>query len=142
MTVPPEPGDYNRPDWSDEDQRLRASMASELPSRQSLIDREDFLQADPVMVEGEASYARIAVYAVAALLVMCVVLYGMGNNRGNTTASYPQATADKMAANPAPPVRNVTPGPTTQSGTTTGAASSTPAQAPSPGLTAPGAMTR
>ncbi len=126
MTVQSEPGDFNRPGWSEEDQRLRASMAGEDPMRSSRIDREDALQADPIMVEGEASRVRIAVYAVAALLIMCVVLYGMGNNRSNTVASSPVATApaNNMA-------RNVAPGPNAQPGMTTGAAPRTPAQAPS-----------
>lgn len=144
MTVPPEPGDFNRPGLSEEDQRLRASIASELPPRPSSVDREGILQADPIMVEGEASRTRIVVYAIAALLIMCVVFYGMGNNRSNTTASAPPApptAANKMAANPLPPIRNIAPDWNALPGMTTGAAA--PSDLPRGPASAPtGAITR
>ena len=94
------------------------------------------LQADPEMQEGPASAGRIAVYAVAAVVLLGAVFYGLNNsqsqapNTAASTSSAPPAaaTADNSGTN-SPPIRNVTPN--RDSGTTTGAApaQSTPPQA-------------
>ena len=140
MADPREPGDQGRPSFSDDEQRLRASMANELPPRRPEMEVDDDLYGmhkRPSMAEGEASYGRIALYAVVALLVVSAVLYGMGHNGGTMIAQRgPGSVADN--ANPAPPpVRNVTPGPNSQSGTTTGAAPTNPAPASNPPSPAP-----
>jgi hypothetical protein len=142
MTVPREPGDDRRADWTDDDMRLRASMAAEAPPRPRRRDEDlnDFPQADPELAERRTGVGRIALYAVAALLIIGAVLYGVSQN-GTTTASNPEPanTAANTPNPPQPPVRNVTPGPNAQPGTTTGSASGTPAPtrpaAPVPGGT-------
>jgi hypothetical protein len=143
MAVSREPGDQGRPSSSDDEQRLRTSMANELPPRRSSLDDDLYgdLQADPEMAEGRASYGRIAIYAVAALLVVCAVLYGMSQNDTNTasngTSQSPSVTTSENASKPPlPPVRDVTPGPNSQPGTTTGAAPNAPAT-PAPKTTNP-----
>jgi hypothetical protein len=143
MAVPREPGDPAHGGWSDEDRLLHASMASELPPprRSDPDDLEGPLQADPEMAETSAGPGRIAAYAVAALLVVFAVLYGMTQN--SPTASNPPASSTAANTQASPPVRNVTPGPNTQPGTTTGAAPSRPAQAPAtPAAAGPGTTTR
>jgi hypothetical protein len=149
MTLPREPG---RPLYSnDEDKRLRANMASELPPRPSRFedDLDGPLQADPELAEGPAGFGRIAIYAIAAILIVCAVLYGMSQNGTNTAANPPPPanTAANAPNPPLPPVRNVTPGPNTQPGTTTGAATGNPSPAPdnnmaNPSAAGPGATTR
>jgi hypothetical protein len=90
----------------------------------------------------------MAVYAITAILIVCAVLYGMSQS-GTNTASNPLAPANTAAnspSSPLPPVRNVTPGPNTQPGTTTGSASDNPALAPdnpaNPAAASPGETTR
>ena len=103
------------------------------------------LQADPEWAEGPASGTRIALYAVAAAIILGAVFYGL-NNSDTTTVSTgtntptaqtttPQSTpkADRnMAEQSKPPVapgvRDVTP----QPGTTTGSAPAQPQSAPPP----------
>ncbi|MDR3468113.1 MAG: hypothetical protein P4M07_19440 [Xanthobacteraceae bacterium] len=144
MAVPREPGDPVRRGWSEDDRLLHASMADELPPRQSIPDDlEGPPQADPEMAEAPAGPGRIATYAVAALLVVFAVLYGMTQN--SPIASNPPASNTAANTQASPPVRNVTPGPNTQPGATTGAAPSKPAQAPAPttpGAAGPGTTTR
>ncbi|MGO9357848.1 MAG: hypothetical protein ACLP1D_09245 [Xanthobacteraceae bacterium] len=108
MTVPREPGDPGRPGWPDD-------------------DLEVYLRSDPELAEGPSGFGRIAVYAVAALLIVGAVLYGMNQN-GTTTATNPPANTAANTPNP-PPIRNVTPGPNSRPGTTTGSAPATPAPA-------------
>lgn len=148
MTVPREPGDPARGGWSEDDRLLHASMANEIPPRPS--DRDDLegpLQADPEMAEMPAGPGRIAIYAVAALLVVFAVLYGMTQNNTSptNTASTPPAAHTAANAPASPPARNATPGPNAQPGTTTGAAPGHPAQPPAPAAPSaagPGATTR
>jgi hypothetical protein len=148
MTLPREPG---RPLYSDDDKkRLRADMASEMPPRRSRYDDDlaDPSQADPELVEGPAAFGRMAIYAIAAILIVCAVLYGMSQNGTNTASNPPPPanTAANTPNSPPPPVRNVTPGPNTQPGTTTGAATGNPSPAPNnaanPSAAGPGATTR
>jgi len=129
MTIPPR--DPNRPVLP-EDQRLRETVANELPPRPSRFDdtTDNRLQADPEMAEGPAGFGRIAIYAVAAIVIVCGLFYGITRPSTNTASNTPPtATTATNTATP-PPVRNVTPGPNSQPGTTTGAATSTPPSAP------------
>jgi hypothetical protein len=110
------------------------------------LDNE--LQADPEMAEGPASGTRIALYAIAAAVILGAVFYGL-NNSETTTATTgattptaqttaPQSTpkADRnMAEQSKPPVapgvRDVTPS-NSQPGTTTGSAPAQPQSSPPP----------
>lgn len=104
------------------------------------LDNE--LQPDPELAEGPASGARIALYALAAAVILGAVFYGLNNNSTTTTANSgatapPAATsqtttpktdrnvAEQSKPPVAPGVRDVTPY-NAQPGTTTGAASAQP----------------
>jgi hypothetical protein len=113
------------------------------------MDRE--FQADPELAEGPASSSRIAIYAIAAAVILGAVFYGLNNSSMNSTTeptSTASTTTPSSTANPkaapnnnvaeqtkppvAPGVRDVTPY-NTQPGTTTGAAPAHPQQQPAPG---------
>ncbi len=117
------------------DQTYRPDPANDMPPRPSRFDDE--LQPDLELTEGPASSGRMAAYAVAALLIVGAVLYGVTHTSTSDTASTTSSPATNTAANapspaPPPPVRNVTPGPNTQPGMTTGAAPTAPAPKPAP----------
>ena len=94
---------------------------------------EGEFQADPELAEGSASRMRVALYAVAILAVLGALFYGLNaaNNSSQTASNAPTATAPSNMARTTPssqpPVRNVTPGPGSSSGVTTGQAPSAPA---------------
>jgi hypothetical protein len=110
------------------------------------LDNE--LQADPELAEGPASGTRIALYAVAAAVILGAVFYGL-NNSETTTATTgantptaqttaPQSTpktdrnvAEQSKPPVAPGVRDVTPS-NSQPGTTTGSAPAAQPQSASP----------
>lgn len=134
MAFPREPEQSYRPIPSDEEIRRRAA-ANETQPRPSRFDDE--LQPDLELTEGPAGPGRMAAYAIAALLIVGAVLYGMTRPPNDTASTVPQPPSTNTAANAptptSPPVRNVTPGPNSQSGMTTGAAPmapTTPAPAP------------
>jgi hypothetical protein len=81
--------------------------------------------------EGPVSGTRVALYAVAVLALVGALFYGMSTATNTDTASNPTPPAGNMAQRPtpAPPpaVRDVTPRPNTEPGTTTGAAPAAPA---------------
>lgn len=125
-----DPNDPFRPAVGNEPRRDARSLDNEL-------------QADPELAEGPASGTRIALYAVAAAIILGAVFYGL-NNSETTTATgtntntptaqttAPQSTpkADRnMAEQTKPPVapgvRDVTPY-NNQPGTTTGSAPAQP----------------
>ena len=94
---------------------------------------EGEFQADPELAEGPASRTRVALYAVAILAVLGALFYGLNaaNNSSQTASNTPSSAAPSSMAQstPQPPVRNVTPGPNTSPGVTTGQAPSAPAPA-------------
>jgi hypothetical protein len=94
---------------------------------------EGEFQADPELAEGPASRTRVALYAVAILAVLGALFYGLNaaNNSSQTASNAPTSAAPSNMAQsaPQPPVRNVTPGPNSSPGVTTGQAPSTPAPA-------------
>jgi hypothetical protein len=133
MAFPREPDQPYRSVPSDEEIRRQAA-ANELPPRPSRFDEE--LQPDLELTEGPASSGRMAAYAIAALLIVGAVFYGVSHTSNSNTASAPPSTSTAANA-PAPtaappPVRNVTPGPNTQPGITTGMAPNAPAPTPPP----------
>jgi hypothetical protein len=136
MAFPREPDQPYRSVPSDDD--IRQAAANELP-RSSRFDDE--LQPDLELTEGPASSGRMAAYAIAALLIVGAVLYGVAHTSNSNTASTPPSTSTAANA-PAPtaappPVRNVTPGPNTQPGMTTGMTPNAPAPTPQQNNPAP-----
>lgn len=100
------------------------------------------LQADPELAEGPASGTRVALYAIAAAIILGAVFYGLNNSEtttattgtttptAQTTAPPTTPKADRNMAEqskpPVPPgVRDVTPS-NSQPGTTTGSAPAQP----------------
>jgi hypothetical protein len=90
------------------------------------VRRDNELQPDPELSEGSASGTRIALYALAAAIVLGFVFYGLNNSSvheaGTTPAS--QSAQTQPASPPATPpgMRDVTPKANTNPGVTTGAA--------------------
>jgi hypothetical protein len=91
---------------------------------------ESDMQIDPELQEGPASSSRIALFAVGIAIVLGAVFYGLNNSSVKEAQTAPPAqTAQQspQASPQAPPgMRNVTPGPNSQPGMTTGAAPSHP----------------
>jgi hypothetical protein len=109
-TDPYEPG--LDPDYRDRPQRL-----------------EEDLQIDPELAEGRASGGKVALFALCIALVLGAVFYGLNNTSVKEAQTSPPAqTAQTQPANPqAPPgMRDVTPKPNTEPGTTTGSATNRP----------------
>lgn len=104
------------------------------------------LQADPELAEGPASGTRVALYAVAAAIILGAVFYGLNNSETTTGTTTPTAqtttpqstpkTDRNMAEQSKPPVppgvRDVTPSNNNQPGTTTGSAPAQPQSSPPP----------
>jgi len=90
------------------------------------VRRDNELQPDPELAAAPTSSARMALYALAAAIVLGFVFYGLNNSSvheaGTTPAS--QSAQNQPASPPAAPpgMRDVTPRPNTSPGTTTGAA--------------------
>jgi hypothetical protein len=118
----------------------RPGPADENLNRQSRLDNE--LQADPELAAGPANGTRVAMFALAIAVVLGAVFYGLNSTSMNPAGTTPSGqTAQTQPANPpaAPPgMRDVTPGPNTAPGTTTGAATNRPTP-PAPNPTGTGA---
>lgn len=92
--------------------------------------------ADPMMPSdrfddaGPVSGTRVALYAVAVLALIGALFYGMSTATNTDTASTPSSSnmAAQRPATPPPAVRDVTPRPNTEPGTTTGAAPAEPSK--------------
>lgn len=120
----------------------RRETAPDDPRSATQLDAQ--LQADPQMREGPVTSGRLALFALAIVLVFGVVFYGLSgpstdpNNPSVATQTSPPAPGQTDARNapPVPPgVRDVTPrgtDPNAQNGVTTGAAPA-PRAAPSGG---------
>jgi hypothetical protein len=102
--------------------------------RQARLDSE--LQADPELAEGPASSGKVAMFALAIAVVLGAVFYGLNNTSMNQAGTTPPtSTAQNTQTSPpaAPPgMRDVTPKPNMEPGTTTGAAPSRPQAPPAP----------
>jgi hypothetical protein len=86
---------------------------------------DDELQVDPELSEGHASGGKIALFAACIALVLGAVFYSLNNSSINRASTAPpaQTAQTQPATPPSPPgMRDVTPKPNTQPGTTTGAA--------------------
>src|ERR1700760_3835378 len=104
----------------------RSGLSDEV-GRPSRFDSE--LQAYPELDEGPASSGKIALFALAIALVLGAVFYGLNNTSVHEAQTAPpKSIAQTQPAPPqAPPgMRDVTPRPNTEPGTTTGAAPSNP----------------
>ena len=91
------------------------------------LDKE--LQADPELAEGPASGGKVAMFAIAAAVVLGAVFYGLNNSSMNPGGTG-QTTAQTQTTTPAAPpgMRDVTPRSNTEPGMTTGAAPARPQQ--------------
>jgi hypothetical protein len=119
MAYQPNPNDPYRPNLSDDE-----------INRQARLDNE--LQADPELAEGPASGGKVAMFAVAIALVLGAVFYGLNNSSVNPAGTASTAQNTSQSSPPAAPagMRDVTPRPNTDPGTTTGAAPARPVQPP------------
>ena len=93
------------------------------------------LQPDPELAETPASGGRIALYALAIVVVLGAAVYGFSHSStqqaGTTPAS--QTAQTQSGTPPAPPgMRDVTPKANPNSGVTTGSAINRPTAPPSP----------
>ncbi|KIZ34906.1 MULTISPECIES: hypothetical protein [Rhodopseudomonas] len=104
-------------------------------------------QVDPELVEGPASRGRIAAFALAIVLVLGAVFYGLtaatttpdAASTASQNAPQNQTDAQNSPTNPAatsPAIRDVTPY-NREPGTTTGAAPSQPSTSSAPADRAP-----
>ena len=101
----------------------RPIIGEEYRERRQRFD--DDLQIDPELSEGRASGGKIALLAICIALVLGAVFYGLNNSSINQASPSPpaQTARTEPATPPSPPgMRDVTPKPNTQPGTTTGAA--------------------
>jgi hypothetical protein len=107
----------------------RSGLSDDNFSRPTRFDTD--MQPDPELGEGPASSAKIALFALGIAIVLGAVFYGLNNTSVHEAQTAPpKSVAQTQPAVPqAPPgMRDVTPKPNTQPGTTTGAAPSTPPQ--------------
>jgi hypothetical protein len=88
---------------------------------------ESDMQVDPELQEGPASSSKIALFAVGIAIVLGAVFYGLNNTSVKEAQTPPPAQTAQRTTPQAPPgMRDVTPGPNSQPGTTTGMAPSHP----------------
>jgi hypothetical protein len=103
----------------------RSGLSDDNLSRPRRFDSD--LQVDPELQEGPASSSRIALFAVGIAIVLGAVFYGLNNTSVKEAQTTPPAQTAQQSPQPAPAgMRNVTPGPNSQPGMTTGAAPSHP----------------
>ena len=104
----------------------RSGLSDDSFGARSRFDTE--LQADPELQEGPASSGKIALFALGIALVLGAVFYGLNNTSVHEAQTgRPTVAQSQPAAPQAPPgMRDVTPGPNTSPGVTTGAAPSNP----------------
>ncbi|MGA9954399.1 MAG: hypothetical protein WBQ22_14315 [Bradyrhizobium sp.] len=144
-----------KPDTPYDPDRLNNPIRTNInPTRTTIVDNDgrspaeldNDLQIDSELAEGPASNTRDALFAVGIAVVLGVVFYGLNHSplhQQASTAPPPPASSQTTASTSppaAPPgMREVTPHPNSQPGTTTGAAAA-PAnpQKPSPALSNPG----
>jgi hypothetical protein len=108
----------------------RANLTDDEIRRQARLDNE--LQADPELAEGPASSGKVAMFAIAIAVVLGAVFYGLNNSTVNQAGTSSTTEKTAQTTNPAAPpgMRDVTPRPNTEPGTTTGAAPARPAPPP------------
>ena len=121
---------------------LNDPIRTNIGERRSPVELDNQMQPDPELAEGPASNGKIAMFAVGIAIVLGLVFYGLNSTSVNqqNAATTPASTQKSAQTSPpaAPPgMRDVTPRPNSQPGTTTGSAPANP-QTPSPSSTAPG----
>jgi hypothetical protein len=117
MTYQQNPNDPYRAGLSDEEVRRQARLNS--------LDNE--FQPDAELTESPANGAKIAMFAVAIAVVMGALFYGLNNTSVNQAGTTPASQTAQTQPPAAPPgMRDVTPRPNTDPGTTTGAAPARP----------------
>ena len=116
---PNDPYRVNRLDLADDELQRQASLNNEL-------------QADPELADGPASGGKVAMFAVAAALVLGAVFYGLNNSSINQAGTSSTAQNTSQISPPAAPpgMRDVTPRANTEPGMTTGAAPARPQMPP------------
>ena len=132
---------YRAGDPSRASDPTRAGDPSRADEYRDAARRDNELQVDPELAEGPASGGRIAMFAVAVALILGAVFYGLNNssiNQAGTSSPTAQNTAPSSPPAAPPGMRDVTPRPNTDQGTTTGAAPARPAQPPAAAPNAPG----
>lgn len=103
----------------------RTGLSDDNFGRPQRFDEE--MQVDPELQEGPASSTKIALFAVGIAIVLGAVFYGLNNTSVNEAQTTPSAQTAQRTTPQAPPgMRDVTPGPNSQPGTTTGMAPSHP----------------
>ena len=126
---------YNNPD-----DPYRSNPTETEIHRQARLESE--LQADPVLAEGPASGAKVAMFALAIAVVLGAVFYGLNNSSVNQAGTSPATSTAQNTERTSPPaaptgMRDVTPRANTEPGTTTGAAPMRPQAPPAPAAPAP-----
>ena len=116
------PDDPYRPNLTDPDTR-----------RQARLDNE--VQPDPQLTERPASGGKVAMFAIAIAVVLGAVFYGLNNSTVNQAGTTPPSSTAQNTERTSPPtaptgMRDVTPRPNNEPGTTTGAAPAPRPQAP------------
>ncbi len=116
------------------DDPYRSNLTDADMRRQARLDNE--LQADPELAEGPASGGRVAMFAIAIAVVLGAVFYGLNNSSVNQAGTTPPTSTAQNTDRTSPPaaptgMRDVTPRPNSEPGTTTGAAPARPASPPS-----------
>ena len=116
------------------DDPYRANLTDDEIRRQARFNSLDNeLQPDPELQEGPASGTKVAMFAVAVAVVLGALFYGLNNTSVNQAGTTPSTQTAQQSNNPAaapPGMRDVTPKPNSQPGTTTGAAPPQPASPP------------
>jgi hypothetical protein len=103
----------------------RTGLSDDNFGRQQRLDED--MQVDPELQEGPASSTKIALFAVGIAIVLGAVFYGLNNTSVKEAQTTPPAQTAQRTNPQAPPgMRDVTPGPNSQPGTTTGMAPSHP----------------
>ncbi len=122
MAYPTNPDDPYRTNPRDEEIR-----------RAERLDND--LQPDPELAETSVSGGRIALYALAIVVVLGAVFYGFNHSSTQQAGTTPASqTAQTQSGTPAAPpgMRDVTPRANPNPGMTTGSATNRPAPPPAP----------
>jgi len=96
--------------------------------RRQALDNE--LQPDPELAEGPAGGGRMALFAIAVIAILGVVLYGLNSSPTDTASNTPAQTT--ASGTTAPGKMSPTTNPNANPGQTTGAAPAPQATPPAP----------
>lgn len=123
------------------DDPYRSNLTDADNRRQARLDNE--LQPDPVLAERPANGGKVAMFAIAIAVVLGAVFYGLNNSTVDQAGTTPPTSTAQNTERTSPPtaptgMRDVTPRPNNEPGTTTGAAPARPqAPAPAPAVNPP-----